>query len=253
MLKTMRVRLYLAILIGLTGCTTSSQVTLTGCDHSSGWCDQIRSLAKHSALPAKLAYNVYKEADQFDVSEHYHLVRDFEERRLSFFASLYKENNKDNYVLAFRGTDSLADFRSGNNPIFQRQNGYALAIFDQVLSSYSPREMTVVGHSLGGGIAIHISLNRTNVKAYSFNGSPVFHSDGVPFKNSRYSIVEYGDVLKVGRLFGREAEQLYTSVGCTKEKNPFSQHAIKLLANCLVKMASFGEAGPHQDGFPPEN
>ncbi|WP_316923380.1 Mbeg1-like protein [Pseudomonas sp. zfem002] len=238
----------LVILASLVGCTNSSQVKQAGRDHSSGWSDQIRSLASHSVGPAQLAYNVYKDADQFDVSGRYRWVRDFEEKRMGFFASLYKENDQENYILAFRGTDSLADFKSGNNPIFQRQNGYALAVFDQVRDLYSPREITVVGHSLGGGIAIHVSLNRANVKAYSFNGSPVFHSDGPPFKNERYSIVEYGDPLKLGRILGREATQLYTSVGCTNKKNPFSQHAMKLLANCLITMASYENHSSTREG-----
>ncbi len=241
MLKNRVTGVSLLIMTTLLGCTNSVEVVQTGRDHPSGWSDQIRSLASHSWLPAQLAYNVYKDADQFDVSGRYHWVRDFEEKRMDFFASLYKENGQQNYILAFRGTDSLADFRSGNNPVFQRQNGYALAVFDQVRDSYSPREITVVGHSLGGGIAIHVSINRANVKAYTFNGSPVFRSDGVPFENERYSIVEHGEVLKIGRLPGREATQLYTSVGCTKEKNPFSQHAMKLLANCLTEMASYAD------------
>ncbi|SNS10684.1 Protein of unknown function [Pseudomonas japonica] len=236
----------LVILAALVGCTNSSQVKQAGRDHSSGWSDQIRSLASHSVGPAQLAYNVYKDADQFDVSGRYRWVRDFEEKRMGFFASLYKENDQENYILAFRGTDSLADFKSGNNPIFQRQNGYALAVFDQVRDLYSPREITVVGHSLGGGIAIHVSLNRANVKAYSFNGSPVFRSDGVPFRNERYSIVEHGEVLKIGRLFSLEATQLYTSVGCTNGKNPFSQHAMKLLASCLTEIASYADDHPER-------
>lgn len=235
----------------LFGCVDTQQVSLTGRKHPSGWSDQIRELAGHSWLPAQLAFNVYKEQPEFDVSARYHLIRDFEERKIDFFASLYKENDKENYILAFRGTDSLADFEAGNNPFFQGQNEYALTVYDQVLASYSPKEITVVGHSLGGAIAIHVSLNRANVKAYTFNGSPVFHSDGVPFENERYSIVEYGEVLKIGRFFGREATQLYTSIGCTNEKNPFPQHAMKLLASCLTKIASDAERtsslGAHRD------
>lgn len=208
---------------------------LTGCDHPSGWCNEIRETAKHSWKYAQLAQNAYCRPNSFNVSYYYEKIRDYIHNDISFFATLYRDKKTNEMVLVFRGTDSFKDFATGNNPFKQQQNSYALTIYDEIKTKYLPKKFIVVGHSLGGGIAIHVSLNRENVIAYSFNGSPVF-KNRKGFENKRYSIVERGEILKLPRMFRKDAEQEYTSINCT-HGDPITQHSMESLANCLTQIA----------------
>lgn len=225
----------LVFLVVLAGCGSTKE-KLTGCDHYSGWCNEIRELAAQSWKYGQLSKNVYEQEFQFDLSSFYERIADFEKEEIDFYSSLYRDRASEEYILVFRGTDSPLDWKTGNNPYKQQQNLYALEIFDEIKERYGLEEMTVVGHSLGGGIAIHISLNRKGATAYSFNGSPVFRNQGNE-ENKRYSIVENGEILKLLRIPGREATQLYTSIGCSGG-NPLSQHDMESLAVCLTQIAA---------------
>ncbi|TDX95479.1 alpha/beta hydrolase family protein [Chryseobacterium daecheongense] len=218
-------------------CSCSSRRTLTECDHPSGWCKEIRDISDKSWKYAQLSKNVYNKPFQFNLDQYFEKVEDFENKEMDFYATLYKDKLTGMYVFVFRGTDSLKDFSTGNNPVNQKQNKYGLEIFDQCRSKYNFKECVVTGHSLGGGIATHISLNREAATAYTFNRSPVFRNKK-NIKNNRYTIVENGEILKAARLFGREPNQLYTSIGCSKG-NPIKQHDMKNLAECLTKIAAF--------------
>lgn len=230
----MKLKIVIIVLL-LTGCGTTKE-KLTGCDHYSKWCNEIRAMAVQSWKYSQLSKNVYDQEYQFDISKLYKKNESFEKETIGFNAELFQDLNNGEYVLVFRGTDSTIDYRRGNNPFKQQQNEYALEVFDKVRKRYGGEKFTVAGHSLGGGIAIHISLNRVNVIAYSFNGSPVFNNRG-NFKNERYSIVENGEVLKLFRSPAREATQLYTSLGCSRG-NPVNQHGMKNLAICLTQIAA---------------
>lgn len=218
------------ILLCLSSCISYQKIPLTDC-----WCKEIRVLAAHSWKYAQLSKNVYNKSFMYRVDD-FHELNSYEDTSLSFFAILYENIRTKELVLVFRGTDSPKDFPTGNNPFYQKQNTYALTIFDEIVKTYQPKDITVAGHSLGGGLAINISLNRENVKAYSFNGSPVFKNK-LNYKNTRYSIVEYGEVLKLPRVFGREATQEYTSIGCSIG-NSVKQHDMKSLADCLTRIAA---------------
>lgn len=226
-------------IIGLTifiaGCCTS-QKQLTGCDHPSGWCNEIRDISNKSWKYSQLSKNVYHKPFEYKVTDYFNDPIAYENKSLDFYAELYKDKSNGDYVLVFRGTDSFKDMKTGNNPLLQKQNEYALKIFDEVRKDNGDGNYIVAGHSLGGGIAIHVSLNRSAVTAYSFNGSPVFKNNN-NFINNRYSIVEHGELLKVTRIFGREATQLYTSIGCT-DGNPLHQHDMRILATCLTQIAA---------------
>lgn len=217
-------------------CISYSNVPLTECNHPSGWCKEIRDLANISWKYAQLSKNVYNKPFQYDVTKHFDKIKDYENRDLSFFATLYREKSTGQFIFIYRGTDSLKDFQTGNNPFNQKQNKYALEIYDQSRDSLRFTNCIVAGHSLGGGIATHISLNRNNVKSFSFNGSPVFRNK-LKIINDRYSIVENGEVLKIARIFGREADQLYTSIGCSTG-NAINQHDMQSLATCITQIAA---------------
>jgi hypothetical protein len=225
----------LALLVLNFGCISYTKVPLTDCDHPSGWCLEIRNIAVKSWKYGQLSKNVYNKPYQFDMKHHFEKIKDYEKNQIDFFATLYRDISNDELVLVYRGTDSFKDFKTGNNPFKQSQNNYGVEIFDLITKEYG--QISVVsGHSLGGGIAIHLSLNRENIVAFSFNGSPVFKNIK-NITNDRYSIVENGEVLKAVRLIGREANQLYTSIGCA-DGNAITQHDMQSLATCLTQIAA---------------
>ncbi len=220
-------------------CTSTRRIPQT-VNHPSGWSDQVIALCEHAWPIAQLANNSYEDEDALDISDQYTMVRRFEDKPLHFNAVLYRYNGSNNYVLAYRGTDGLKDFKTGNNPVNQLQNEHGLAIFDTVRASLDTNsEIIVAGHSLGGGIATGVSLNRANVTSYSFNGSPVFKKKNqLGEGNKRYSIVENGEILKLTRIFGREPDQIYTSLNLTPKGDPVTQHSIKKLAVGLAQIAA---------------
>ncbi|MGX7668880.1 Mbeg1-like protein [Flavobacterium pedocola] len=224
------------ISINFQSCISYTKVPLSDCDHTSGWCKEIRDIAVKSWKYAQLSKNVYNKTFQFKTDKYFEKIENFENESINFFAVLYKEKQENQYVLVFRGTDSFNDFKTGNNPFKQEQNKYALKIYDLIKRRYNFQNCIVAGHSLGGGIAIHVSLNRENITAFTFNGSPVFKNKN-NISNERYSIVENGEVLKIARILGREADQLYTSIDCSSG-NTIKQHDMKNLAICLTQIAA---------------
>ncbi len=219
----------------LVSCHTR-KIALTECDHPSGWCKEIRVLAAHSWKYAQLCKNVYNKAFTYQISDYFEEIQQYENREIGFYAALFRDKSSGEYTLAFRGTDEPKDFRKGNNPFNLKQQAYALKIYDEIIQKYNPTKMCVAGHSLGGALATHVSLNREKVKSYSFNGSPVFKND-LDFENLRYSIVETGEILKIVRMMGRKATQEYTSIGCSKG-GPIKQHDMQRLATCLTRIAT---------------
>lgn len=229
-------RIFILSILCLSMSCKSSKLDMTGCEHYSGWCDQIRDISVHSWKYAQLSKNVYESDYKFDVTDYFEEIQSFENVNIDFYSTLFLDKMTGEYVLVYRGTDSFKDFKTGNNPFKQSQNNYALIVFDYVVKKYMLNNIVTAGHSLGGGMSIHASLNRPNIIAYSFNGSPVFKKSA-NFNNERYSIVENGEILKLFRIFGREATQLYTSIGCTRG-NPIKQHDMESLAVCLTQIAA---------------
>lgn len=193
---------------------------------------------------AQLSKNVYKkESCQYNVKPFFEHIDQNKSMKLDFYSDLYRDKNDQKLVLVFRGTDHpVKDFISGMYPKFWKvnntaQNGYALKVFDLFEKKHKEKIKVVAGHSLGGGIAMHVSLHKDNLKTFSFNGSPVFKKDQENERiNERYSIVENGDWLKIFRAPGREATQCYTSLNCISGK--IDQHGITELANCLTYKAA---------------
>lgn len=146
-------------------------------------------------------------------------------------------------VLAFRGTQFTHwnDWWQGN--LLGSQNLVGAGVYDVLRERLGPEaRITVTGHSLGGGIATHISLNRADVDSYVFNASPRFWREGSSQNNDRRSVAEYGEILKLARMPGSEATQIYTSIGCTRREHAIEQHSISRLATCLTFIAAYTSA-----------
>ena len=61
----------------IAGCTSTSitKKELTGCDHPSGWCKEIRDTAQESFIYAQMATNAYGEKAQFKLPKKYSLIK----------------------------------------------------------------------------------------------------------------------------------------------------------------------------------
>jgi len=84
---------------------------------------------------------------------------DFEDG--SFAAAIYKNKQTGEYVLAFRGTDDLKDW--GDNALQSRgmatkQYRLAVELAKKVRNALPNENLTITGHSLGGGLATAAAL-----------------------------------------------------------------------------------------------
>lgn len=102
-------------------------------------------------------------------------------------------------VVAYRGTDFGSRKDWGNNLALYQPAQYkeAYAHLRALKTTHPAARLTATGHSLGGGIALNMSLRFDNVDAVVFNPSPRF-SFGRTSKarrNTRVSLYELGEGL----------------------------------------------------------
>lgn len=226
-------------------CTYNQPIRLTGTDHPSGWSNQVRETARATYEYAQMATNAYADGARFKLAPDLALRHDHHNDEIGFAYSVFERRRDGRLVeliIAYRGTElGFDDVWHGN--IEGRQNRRGLQVYDLWRAHLDPAvRISVTGHSLGGGIATHVSLCRPNVDTYVFNSSPRFRRCGNYIENRRHSVVEHGEALKAGRIFGREATQTYSSIGCTNRTSPVRQHRIRPLAECLTAIASWESA-----------
>lgn len=226
----------------LAACTHIRHVPLTDDAHPSGWRREIRETAEATWQYAQMATNAYADDARFRLPPDLTLLRDVHNDDIGFAYSLFERRRDGRLVeliIAYRGTElGFDDVWHGS--VAADQNRRGLEVYDLWRAHLDRRiPISVTGHSLGGGIATYVSLCRPNVDTYVFNSSPRFRRCPYRIFNRRHSVVEHGEALKAGRLFGREATQTYTSIGCTSRASPFRQHKIRLLADCLTAIAAW--------------
>lgn len=221
-----------------------------------GWNEQTRAMAEETWLYAQLASNVYLnsegDAADFILPADTRLLDERDNDEIGLAYAVYERRPTGRLaerIIAFRGTEGYLsregrkDWRYGNFGLAQQRRG--LALYDEWrrrTDAEDPRiPIRVAGHSLGGGISIQISLCRENVNTYVFNTSPRFRRCAEPVPNRRVSVAEYGEILKLPRIFGGEATQQYNSIGCTNRGSPIEQHQMRRLAECLTRIAAIDE------------
>lgn len=235
------------LLLTPAACTYWQKDALTGLDHPSGWADQIRVAAVEAYPYAQMSNNAYGDGDRYDLGAEYANPENGDNDKIGFAYSIFERRSAGQLaevIVAFRGTElnNSDDMVKGN--LFGLQNAEGLKVYDRIRGATARSvPVTVAGHSLGGGIATHVSLQRPDVKTYIFNASPRFWKRGNIPQNRRLSIVEYGEVLKIARLPGREAPQTYISINCRSGFDPLDQHRIRALADCLTRIAGWGDDG----------
>lgn len=140
----------------------------------------------HFELPHGWSLNESLGVDDKKSGLHYEV---WEHRALRLFV--------DEVVVAFRGTEDARDWEHGN--LGSKQYGLLDATFPCVLANYYLARITAVGHSLGGGLALHCSLKRPGVSAFGFNPSTHVHQRHKLLENPREIAEERGDPLAVQR------------------------------------------------------
>lgn len=89
-----------------------------------------------------------------------------------FAYDIYQHQDSNNSVIAFRGTDSKKDWTVSNLAIpFSIPYKSARKAVRKFLHKFPERSLTLVGHSLGGGLALGASCHH-GVPAFVFNPSP---------------------------------------------------------------------------------
>ena len=97
----------------------------------------------------------------------------FENRETGFAARLFHDTERDTYTLAFRGTDDIRDFISGNRQAIDPdapQYKQALDLVKDLRASLGEKLTDLTGHSLGAGLAAATSM-LTGLPATTFNAS----------------------------------------------------------------------------------
>lgn len=234
----------LVLAMCLASCAPSPPVTALS-DPTCGWNADTRKMARDTFFYAQLANNAYPESTHppFLLGSEVRLVDHGSNPRTGFAYSIYERQRSDRKperIIAFRGTQGVFGKDMWNGNVLPRQNAEGVKLYEQWRSRSNGFDLNVAGHSLGGAIATQVSLCFENVDTFVFNTSsrfrsckPVNHVD-----NRRFSVAEYGELLKVVRIFGRSPNQQYNSLGCINKADPVKQHGMRLLAECLTRIAA---------------
>ncbi|SFF79930.1 lipase family protein [Neptunomonas qingdaonensis] len=156
--------------------------------------------------------------------------------------NIYEKVGTNKVVFAFRGTDSKNDYLWANLsvPPFNFQYRQARKAIRKYLIEHRNKDVVATGHSLGGGLALSVSV-RLGVKAFAFDPSPrVFDGLGNVHKPAERVIVyQKGEILRLVRKLWKKDNEV------VKRKNVYecnypkvfkgkSKHRGDLLAKGLL-------------------
>lgn len=196
------------------------------------------SAARAAFLYAQLASNAYEPHDAFVLPNVVKSAEHYPNDSTGMAYSVYRVsfNAEDQIVVAFRGTEGLTDWILGN--VLGKQNDRGLDAFRRIRSQAAKDvPVVLVGHSLGGAIALHISLREKGVVTYAFNPSTRFTRGPAPQVNPRTLISEYGEANRVLDWLTIDPKSDAYIVSCTYG-NAIKNHGMFPLAACLTRIAA---------------
>ncbi|MFZ2890907.1 YqiA/YcfP family alpha/beta fold hydrolase [Sulfuricurvum sp.] len=159
------------------------------------------NVANEYALYAMISSNVYHKADRvkFPVEKLGWITVDTVEIDKSGLAyDIFEHQYSNNVIFAFRGTDDKKDYTKANVAIapFNIQYQEATEHFKSYLDTHKDKNITLTGHSLGGALALSMSVNY-GIDAIVFNSSPrIFEEvDETYAPAKRVMIYQDGEIL----------------------------------------------------------
>ena len=132
--------------------------------------------------------------------------------------NIYEKVGTNKVVFAFRGTDNKNDFLWANFsiPPFNFQYRQARKAVGKYLLENNHKNVIATGHSLGGGLALSVSVHH-GIKAITFDPSPrVFDGIGDMHEPAERIIVyQKGEILELARKIWKKDNEV------VEEKNIF--------------------------------
>lgn len=217
-----------------------------------------QEMAKKSWPFALMSSNSYEGVPLFFIEGWY--LKDRYSSGKGFSADIYERRDSNKNIIeiaaAFRGTNVLSpsDWVFGNfNIYWEGQYAEARELIKKIRSKRQYKNLPIIatGHSLGGGLSLHVSLYFNNVDAYVFNTSPrVFapsNSNIIP-NNNRYIIGEDGEILnsiisKYPAISRRHITDSLDGFDFLKDNLSVVEHGMYYLARGLLyTAASYNDA-----------
>jgi len=156
---------------------------------------------------------------------------------------IFEKQGTNKVVFAYRGTDSKADYLTANLavPPFNFQYRQARKEFAKYLSENAQKSVVVTGHSLGGGLALSVSVH-FGVTAIVFDPSPrIFDGIGDLHEPAERVIVyEDGEILQLFRKHWRKVSEVVQEKDIYRCSFNFegSQHRSDYLALGLLRLGA---------------
>lgn len=201
---------------------------------------------------AMLANNAYEDPKSIFVVPEWKLFKAYRSRTgldMHVYGDTENIDSSNKIAFAFAGTEGLSDWKS--NFSFTEPNQYkqAMEIVDNILSKNPKAEVYAVGHSLGGAIAINMSLREPRIQAVVFNPSHrVFFNKTTKTEDGRHPVIftERGEVLNLFlpilkmRLGNAEIVNL-NSLNHRWYKQVVEEHSMYDLARAILHVALVNE------------
>jgi putative lipase involved disintegration of autophagic bodies len=152
---------------------------------------------------------------------------------------IYQNVNSNDIVFAFRGTDSKWDYPMSSLAIYSVAYKQAVKAVREYREKHPEKKIVVTGHSLGGGLALSVSV-RLGIDAITFDPSPRIF-DGLGDKHqpaARILIYQEGEVLNKLRRIWKKISEVIREGDVYKTKYDFdgkSNHRGDLLAKGLLE------------------
>jgi hypothetical protein len=154
--------------------------------------------------------------------------------------NIYKKEK--NTVFAYRGTDGFWDWIFANlSLVYSPAYSKAFKMFKTYKDSHPTENIIVTGHSLGGGIALGVSVRNEGVEAVVFDPSPrIFNGlENYDKKAERTVIYQEKEILETVRKGWTTIPKIVSNKKIYKSSCDFkkkSNHRGDLLAKCLLRM-----------------
>lgn len=171
---------------------------------------------------------------------------------------IYEKQGTDEVVFAIRGTDSKRDYIDANFavPPFSIQYTQVNKEFGEYIKNHPGKKVTVTGHSLGGGLALSVSVHH-GVEAITFDPSPrIFDGKGdIHLPAKRVLIYEGGEILEKVRKHWKKISEVVSNENiykCDFDFKDVSKHRGDYLARGLLDLGATAnkELVPIRDALP---